>query len=151
MSAAVEGLEQRFDAKVAEALREYTRAGGYPHLLGLSVDVVEPGRIVVSLPVRAEICSVVGVVHGGAIASLVDHALSLVVYPLVERGKWVATTEFKINYVESVSLGAEGTLRVTAEVLSLKKRLAVARADVEHEGKLVAHAMGTLYVKDPAR
>jgi uncharacterized protein (TIGR00369 family) len=144
----VQALRERFDAKVAEALREYTRAGGYPLLLGLSVDEIEPGRIVVSLPVRPELCSVVGVVHGGAIASLVDHALSLVVYPLVERGKWVATTEFKINYVESVK---EGTLRVTAEVLSLKKRLAVARADVDCDGKLVAHAMGTLYVKDPAK
>jgi 1,4-dihydroxy-2-naphthoyl-CoA hydrolase len=129
-------LKARFDPEVAAALREYTKADGYPSLLG----------IVIALPVRPELCSVVGVVHGGAIASLVDHALSLVVYPLVERGKWVATTEFKINYLESVR---EGVLRVTAEVLSLRARLAVARADVECNGKLVASAQGTLYVRDP--
>jgi uncharacterized protein (TIGR00369 family) len=139
-------LEGRFDPAVADAIREYTKAGGYPALLGLAVEEVTPGRIIVALPVRPELCSVVGVVHGGAIASLVDHALSLVVYPLVERGKWVATTEFKINYLESVR---EGVLRVTAEVLSLRARLAVARAEVECGGKLVASAQGTLYVRDP--
>ena len=139
---------ERFDPEIAKALRKYTKeGGGYPALLGLVVEEVTPGRIVVALPVRPELCSVVGVVHGGAIASLVDHALSLVVYPLVERGKWVATTEFKINYLESVR---EGTLRVTAEVLSLRARLAVARAEVECGGKLVAHAQGTLYVREPA-
>jgi 1,4-dihydroxy-2-naphthoyl-CoA hydrolase len=139
-------LKARFDPEVAAALREYTKADGYPSLLGFDVEEVTPGRIVIALPVRPELCSVVGVVHGGAIASLVDHALSLVVYPLVERGKWVATTEFKINYLESVR---EGVLRVTAEVLSLRARLAVARADVECNGKLVASAQGTLYVRDP--
>lgn len=141
-------LDERFDPQIAEALREYTKSGGYPALLGLEVEEVTPGRIVVALPVRPELCSVVGVVHGGAIASLVDHALSLVVYPLVERGKWVATMEFKINYLEAVR---EGVLRVTAEVLSLRARLAVARAEVECGGKLVAHAQGTLYVKEAAK
>jgi 1,4-dihydroxy-2-naphthoyl-CoA hydrolase len=139
-------LKERFDPEVAAALGEYTRAAGYPSLLGFEVEEVTPGRIIIALPVRPELCSVVGVVHGGAIASLVDHALSLVVYPLVERGKWVATTEFKINYLESVR---EGVLRVTAEVLSLRARLAVARAEVECGGKLVASAQGTLYVRDP--
>lgn len=141
------GLRERFDPVIADALRSYTRdGGGYPALLGLAVEEVTPGRIVVTLPVRPELCSVVGVVHGGAIASLVDHALSLVVYPLVERGKWVATTEFKINYLESVR---EGVLRVAAEVLSLRARLAVARAEVTCGEKLVAHAQGTLYVREP--
>jgi 1,4-dihydroxy-2-naphthoyl-CoA hydrolase len=140
-------FQERFDPEIANALRQYTKeGGGYPALLGFDVEEVTPGRIVVALPVKPELCSVVGVVHGGAIASLVDHALSLCVYPLVERGKWVATTEFKINYLESVR---DGVLRVTAEVLSLRARLAVARAEVECNGKLVAHAQGTLYVRDP--
>jgi uncharacterized protein (TIGR00369 family) len=142
--------EERFDPVVAGAIADYTKRGGYPALLGMRVEEVKPGRVVVALPIRAELCSAIGVVHGGSIASMVDHALSICVYPLCERGKWIATTEFKINYVDYVKDG-DGELRATAEVLSLRKRLAVARAEVACGERIIAHAQGTLYIRDPSR
>lgn len=140
-------LTERFDPEIASALRQYTKeGGGHPVLLGLEVEEVTPGRIVVALPVRSELCSVVGVVHG------VRDRIARRSRPLARRvsrrraRQVVATTEFKINCLESVR---EGTLRVTAEVLSLRARLAALRAEVECGGKLVAHAQGTVYVRDP--
>jgi uncharacterized protein (TIGR00369 family) len=129
---------------VAKAIKE--RSGsGYSGLLGIKVDEVAAGRVVCSLTVRPELCSSLGVLHGGAIASLIDHALSIVVFPLVEVGKWVATLEFKVNYVSWVR---EGSLRVVASVESLEQNLAVVRVEVDNDAKSVAVGQGTLYIRD---
>src|SRR5688572_12243198 len=95
----------RFRADAAERIVKGSKQAGFPSLLGMSVDELTPGRIVCSMEVGPSLFSGAGAVHGGAVASLVDHALALVVYPLVEPGKWVATTEFKVNYLGYVERG----------------------------------------------
>ncbi|OGQ24039.1 MAG: hypothetical protein A2138_11380 [Deltaproteobacteria bacterium RBG_16_71_12] len=142
------GFAAGFNPKVAEALQSAARVEGhFPAYLGIEVERAEPGRITCALTVRPEhITPVVGVVHGGVIAALVDHTLSIAVYPLVEPGKWVATVEFKLNYLGSVK---EGVIRAVGTVERLGKRVAVVRVEVENAGASVALAQGTLYVRDP--
>lgn len=138
-----------FDARVADALPEYTKRSPYASLLGIEVVKAEPGAITCRLPVREALTSGVGAVHGGAIVSLVDHALSLAVYPLVEIGKWVATLEFKVNYLAPVRPDASEVI-ADARVLTLKKRVAAVRVDVtaRPSGELVATAQGTAYIRE---
>ena len=137
----------RFNQTVADALKLYSaKPGGYSALLGIEVREVLPGKVVCAIHIRPEHMNGVGTVHGGAMSSLADHALSLSVYPLVEPGKWVATTEFKINYLDSAK---SGELVATGTVLSLRTRLAVARVDITNEARVVAAAQGTLYIRDP--
>ena len=138
-----------FDPRIAEALPEYTKHSPYASLLGIEVVKSEPGAIQCRLPVREALQSGVGAVHGGAIVSLVDHALSLAVYPLVEIGKWVATLEFKVNYLAPVRPDATAII-ADARVLTLKRTLAVVRVDVTvaPSGQLVASTQGTAYVRD---
>jgi uncharacterized protein (TIGR00369 family) len=138
-------FSDRFDAKMADALIQERLRGPYARLVGLQVESFTPGTVVCSLEVTDDLESGVGAVHGGAIASLVDHSLSLAVYPLVERGKWVATMEMKINYLGSVR---KGTVKATGRVVSLRRQIAVTRVDVENEGRLVAVGQGTLYIRD---
>ena len=138
-----------FNPKVAEALIEATKHAPYTSLLGVEVVKGEPGVMRCRLPVRPELMSGVGAMHGGAIVSLVDHALSLSVYPLVEIGKWVATLEFKVSYLAPVR--AEMTAIIAdARVLALKRTVATVRVDVtaEPNGQLVATALGTAYVRE---
>jgi 1,4-dihydroxy-2-naphthoyl-CoA hydrolase len=138
-----------FNPRVAEALPEYTKRSPYASLLGIEVVNVEPGAIRCRLPVREALSSGVGAMHGGAIVSLVDHALSLAVYPLVEIGKWVATLEFKVNYLAPVRPDATAIV-ADARVLTLKRTLAVVRVDVtvDPSGTLVASTQGTAYVRE---
>lgn len=137
-----------FNPRVAEALREATKSAPYPSHLGIEVVDFRPGVIVCRLPIEQKVMSGVGAVHGGAIVSLVDHALSLCVYPLVEIGKWVATLELKVNYLAPVRPDAE-YVEAEAQVLSLKKRLAVVRVDVRSKsGEHVATAQGTSYIRE---
>lgn len=138
-------FRSRFDPNVAAALVEGTKHAPYPSLLGIEVAEQRPGFIRCRLPVTSKLLNGVGTIHGGALVSVVDHALSLAVYPLVEPGKWVATLEFKIDYVAPVR---EGELDCEATVLSLRRALGVVRADVRCADQLVATALGTVYVRD---
>jgi uncharacterized protein (TIGR00369 family) len=136
-----------FNQKVADALPEYTKMSPYASLLGIEVVETTPGRIRCRLVVTEKLNSGVGLVHGGALVSLVDHALSLSVYPLVEVGRWVATLEFKINYLAPVRLDV-GEVIAEAEVLSFRKRVATVRIELRAKGEIVGSAQGTGYVRD---
>lgn len=140
---------ERFNSRVADALTAATKSAPYPSLVGFEVVEQTPGRVVCRLPVREAIMNGVGVVHGGAIGSIVDHVLSIVVYPLVEVGRWVATLELKTSYLAPVR---EGEIVAEATVISLRKRLGTVRVDVHNvtadKRALVATALGTVYVRD---
>ncbi len=144
-----------FNADIAKVLPEYTRSSPYAGTLGIEIVESLPGKLTCRVAVTPKLGSGVGAVHGGVIASLVDHSLSLAVYPLVEVGKWVATLELKMNYLAPVRVDAPDDkprfIVARAEVLALKKRIAVVRVDVSFEDELVATAQGTVYVKEPMK
>ena len=140
-----------FNADIAKVLPEYTKSSPYANLLGIEIVEARAGVLICRVPVAPKHGSGVGAVHGGVLVSLVDHALSLAVYPLVEIGKWVATLELKMNYLAPVPADASGFIVCEAQVLSLKKIVGVVRADVKWQDQLVATATGTVYVKDPMK
>src|SRR5207302_8146082 len=81
-------------------------------------------------------------------AGLVDHVLGCVLYPLMQRGQWAATTEFKLNYLAPVR---GGTLVAESTVVSFTKRTAVVRVEVTNEEQFVCVAQGTLLVAEPVK
>jgi 1,4-dihydroxy-2-naphthoyl-CoA hydrolase len=72
--------------------------------------------------------------------------LGTVLYPVIPRGAWAATTEFKLNYLAPIT---KGQLDARARIVSLTKRTAVVRIDVENEGRLACVAQGTVLVMAP--
>ena len=59
----------------ARAIVEKAIVGSpYGRLLGLALESAEPDRVVVRLPYRGEVTTLGDIVHGGAIAGLVDTA-----------------------------------------------------------------------------
>jgi len=139
---------EHFDAGMAESMLR-ARGGGLPDFLGVKFLEFTPGRLVATLPVRDELLTPFGTLHGGVMAGLVDHVLGCVLYPLMPRGQWAATTEFKLNYLAPVKQGA--TLRAESTVLSLGRRTAVVAVEVTSGEQLVCIAQGTLLVSDPTR
>ena len=132
-------------ARIEQGSTQRTRDAAYPALLGIEIVEITPGRLRCRLPVADRLMSGAGAVHGGAIASLVDHAISLVVYPLVERNKWVATVELKLNYLAPVR---EGEIIADAQVLALGRQVGTVRVDVHSGEDLCATALGTVYVRE---
>jgi len=138
---------ETFDQSIADALvKAHDAPGGLPGYLGIRFDALTAGRLVATMTVRDELVTPMGAVHGGVMAGFVDHTLGCVLYPLMKRGQWAATTEFKLNYLRAVKTGA---LTAEATVLAMGRRSAVVRVDVSNDGKLACVAQGTLLISDP--
>ena len=138
-----------FDATIAATfIRASATVGGLPGYLGVRFVEMTAGRLVASMAVREDLLTPFGTLHGGVMAGLVDHVLGCVLYPLMQRGQWAATTEFKLNYLAAVR---GGTLIAESTVVSFTKRTAVVRCEVSNEEQLVCVAQGTLLVTDPAK
>jgi uncharacterized protein (TIGR00369 family) len=139
-----------FDQAIADTfLATSAQASGLPGYLGVRFIEMTPGRLVATMEVRDELLTPFKTLHGGVMAGLVDHVLGCVLYPLMPRGQWAATTEFKLNYVAPVFGGA--TLRAESTVLSLGRRTAVVQVEVTNGEQVVCVAQGTLLVSDPAK
>jgi acyl-CoA thioesterase len=135
------------DSLPAERLERIERAIDavpYARLLGIQLEKVSPGEATLTLAIRPELSQNHGVVHGGAIASLIDTATAFAILTLLEPEERVTTVDLTISYLRP---GFEGQLRATARVLRQGRRLLATSADVTDEtGTLLATALST-YLK----
>jgi len=137
----------QFDAAVAAGLERIPDdIGGLPGFLGIRHVEVTAGRLRADITVRDDLKTPFGNLHGGVLAALCDHVLGTVCYPVIPRGAWAATTEFKLNYLAPVT---SDVLHATAEIVSLTKRTAVVHIDVVNEGRLACAAQGTVLIMPP--
>lgn len=138
---------EHYDEKMAAGLIAANQAAtGLPKYLGIELVEYGPGRLVAEMAVRDELKNPFGMIHGGVMAALVDNVLGMVSYPLMRRGQWAATTEFKLNYLAPVS---GGTLRAESQVVSMTRTTAIVRVEVSNGGRLACIAQGTLLLRDP--
>jgi uncharacterized protein (TIGR00369 family) len=136
-----------YDDRVAQGMMgNEAMAGGLVGYLGIRHTYFGPGTMTAELDVRDELRTPFRNLHGGVLSALCDHVLGTVCYPVIPRGHWAATTEFKINLLAPV---IEGTCTAVATIISLTKRTAVVRIDVENQGRLVAAAQGTVTIQAP--
>jgi len=138
---------EHYDEGIAKAMmRAHEGVTGLPKYLGAEFKEFAPGRLVATMAVRPDLLTPFGTLHGGVMAGFVDHVLGCVLYPLMQRGQWAATTEFKLNYLAAVR---EGTLTAESTVVALTRRTAVVRVEVTNGDQLACVAQGTLLVSDP--
>ncbi|MBV8159501.1 MAG: PaaI family thioesterase [Acidimicrobiia bacterium] len=138
---------ENYDERVAQGLqRAHEHEGGLPGFLGIRIAEYWPGGLRFEVPVRDELLTPFKNLHGGVLSGLVDHALGTVCYPVMPKGAWAATTEFKLNLLAPVT---GGTLSAAAQVISLTKRTAVVRIEVTNEDRLVCAAQGTVLIMLP--
>ena len=86
-----------------------------------------------------------GILHGGAVFSLVDTGMALALMSLFEPGESCVTVEVKVNNIAPVR---EGRIVARSVVAHRGRTLAHVESTVTHgEGKLVAKALGTFFVR----
>jgi uncharacterized protein (TIGR00369 family) len=143
-------FEERYDPTIAEAMLQASSvAGGLPGHLGIEHVRFEPGRFFATATIAPELLTPFGNAHGGVTAAIVDHVTGVVVYPLMEKGQWAATTEIKVNYL--APLKAE-TIDAEASVVAMTKRSAVVRCELyrrDGSRRVLAAAQATLTIVDP--
>lgn len=104
----------------------------------------EDGRATYSLEVLPEFLNPHGVLHGGAVYTMVDYSMGSATMSVVAADEICATIEIKINYLAGVR---DGRLTATTEVLKRGRKVVFLESRVRDEaGKLVATASGSFAV-----
>jgi 1,4-dihydroxy-2-naphthoyl-CoA hydrolase len=140
-----------YDPSIADAAAGYRDETGIGAFVGITTDEVGPGTMRCSVVVRDDLLNPFGLMHGGVMSALCDHMLGAVCYPVIPRGTWPATQEFKVNLLAPVR---DGEIRADARIMSISKRVVVVRIDVTNRGdddseRLVALAQGTVSLQAP--
>lgn len=139
--------EFEFNEKIAEAFKNPSAgAGGLADYLGVRIVEVTPGTMHGQLDVKDDFMTMIGNMHGGVLSAFSDHMLGCVMYPVMKKGQWAATTEFKINLTAPVT---KGVVDAYAEIINMSRSQAVVKIELENEGRLVAVAQGTVTIRDP--
>lgn len=116
----------------------------FAQLLGIELDDISSGTATLGLDVRDELKQNHGVVHGGAIASLIDTATAFAIISLLAPGERVTTVDLTISYLRPLT---EGRVTAVAKVLRAGRRLFVVSAEVFDKDKELATTALSTYVK----
>jgi uncharacterized protein (TIGR00369 family) len=110
-------------------------------LVGIQLESAAPGFAKMSLSAREELKQNNRVVHGGAIASLIDSAAACAVIPLLKENETTTTVDLTVSYLRPLS---EGIAFASATVLREGSRLIVISVEVRDEaGNLAATGLTT--------
>lgn len=107
-------------------------------LMGLRFTEAEPDRVVATLLVRDDLCTVGASIHGGALMALADSVgAAATVINLPADAKGTTTLESKTNFIGPAKAGS--TVVATATPVHRGRRTQVWQTRIETEdGKLVA-------------
>ena len=117
-----------------------TGPGGFAQRIGAQVEDADDGGARIAFEVREEHLNPAGTLHGGVVATLVDTAMGQAIRTTTGEGEVPATSQLTVTYLRP---GKPGPLTVTARLRTRGEHLTVCEADVEQDGKTVAHAVAT--------
>ena len=121
----------------------------FPGLMGIRLIDISPQRVVAELPVRADLCTAGGILHGGAYMAFADTLGAVGTVLNLPAGKRTTTTDSSTKFMACARLGTT----VTGESLALHRgrttmvwQTSIRNAD----GKLCALVTQTQLVLDAA-
>lgn len=113
----------------------------FAKLIGIELEEIDSGSATLAFDIRPELKQNTGVVHGGAIASLIDSATAFAIISLLPPDVQATTVDLTISYLRPLT---RGRARAVARVLRNGKRLIVVSAELlDDTGSLAATALST--------
>lgn len=113
----------------------------FPRMLGFEIDSLGEGFARLGVEVRPDLLQLQGVMHGGAIASLIDTAVAIAISTDSQAGDRFTTVEMKVNYLAPIR---GGRIRADARLVRNGRRIIVAECDVyDSEDRLAAKGLLT--------
>ncbi|XP_038986707.1 acyl-coenzyme A thioesterase 13-like [Phoenix dactylifera] len=114
-------------------------------LHGLRIDLVEPGRVLCSMPVPPRLTSGGSFLHGGVTATLVDLIGSAVFYSIGLPTCGVSL-EITVSYMDAAFIKEE--IEIEAKLLHAGKAVGVSSVEFRKKGtgKIIAQARHTKYL-----
>lgn len=126
-------------------LEEIFRQVPYVRLLGLEFVAAERGSATFALEVREELTRMGGILHGGAVVSLMDTAAACAVHTLLEPGERTVTVDLTTHFLRP---GGTGRVEARARVLRKGRRIVILNVEAQDgEGTLIATSTMTYYTQ----
>jgi acyl-CoA thioesterase len=121
--------------------------GPLAEMLHIKNEGAEGGRATYRLEVVPDLLNPHGVLHGGAVYTMVDYSMGGATMAVLPAGEICATIEIKISYLASVR---GGTLTCITDVIKQGRKIVFLESKVmDASGKLVATATGSFAVIRP--
>jgi len=116
----------------------------YAKLLGIKIDQIAVGSATLSLKVRKELKQNRGVVHGGAIASLIDSATAFAIISMLQPDESATTVDMTISYLRPV---ARGRMTASAKVVRAGRRIIAVSAEAYDDQQTIVATSLSTYIK----
>ena len=127
------------DADVAARRRAFGTVP-FTRLLGVRREFSDGGRARLVVDARPELENVIGAMHGGIVATLLDVAMASAAVSKVDFGMTAVTLSMNSTFLRP----GHGRLTADGDVLAVDDAVALCRASVvDDEGRLVARALGS--------
>ena len=109
----------------------------FPGLMGVRIVSLEPERVVAEMPVRADLCTAGGILHGGAYMAFADTLGAVGTLANLNEGQRTTTTDSSTKFIAGAKLGS--TVTGTCVALHRGRTTHVWQTTVTNaEGKLCA-------------
>ena len=114
--------------------------------LGFRLAQATAGEVVVTGTPSASGYNILGSMHGGWAAALLDTAMALACLSTLDEKQAYTTLDIRINYLRPITLDT-GEVRAIGKVLQSGRRLAYCEARLENAaGKLLVHGTGSCLI-----
>lgn len=109
-------------------------------LMGFTMAVVEPGRIVMELEPREDLENTIGLLHGATAAALLDTAMGCAISTRLEAGQGSVTLDLKLTFLRPLSVRS-GLISAEGRVIKLGRQTSYSEGFVrDGKGALAVHA-----------
>lgn len=113
--------------------------------LGFRAIEVEPGRIVFTGKPDARSLNLIGTIHGGWTAAVLDTAMALAALSTLDARHDFTTLDLKLNFLRPIAPGTE--VRAEGQVVHGGRRVALCEGRiVDSAGKLLAHGTSSCLI-----
>jgi uncharacterized protein (TIGR00369 family) len=124
-----------------EKLRNVLKDVPFAQLLGIELVAATHGSATLRLEIRSNLKQNHGLLHGGAIAALIDTATAFAIVSQLKSPEKFTTVDLSISYLRPVT---EGAATCQARLVRAGRRLLTISAEVHDDaGKLAAIALST--------
>ena len=126
-------------------VKKLVRESPFPSLLSLEMTDIGTGFAVIEIDIKPKHMQLMGAVHGGVLASLVDTVTYWSVYYGIEDpDAWLTTVDLKVNYLAPIT---GGRLIAKGKQIKVGRKLGYASAEVRSQtGDIIAHGVSTLFI-----
>ncbi len=136
---------QELSAEELARLRETFAGVPYVGLLGFEFVRAERGAATFALEVREELTRMGGILHGGAVVSLLDTAAAFAVHTVIEPDARTVTVDLTVHFLRPAS---NGRVEAHARVLRRGRRVCILSVEARDEAaEIVATSTMTYFIQ----